>query len=179
MRMLGLLRGFPGHPLHPPLTDATIGAFTLGTVLVLASWAGLWEREAIGGGLLAIVAGLVFSVPTLVTGLVDYLDIPRGVPRWRTATAHWLTMVTAVSVFLVAGALLQDGFDDGRATAAGALCALAAELVLLLGGWLGGTVVFVHGERVLSLVDEPTRRAVTPQGVERAPVPEVDAPEGR
>jgi hypothetical protein len=25
--------GFPGHPLHPPLTDATIGAYTAATVL--------------------------------------------------------------------------------------------------------------------------------------------------
>ncbi len=25
MRLSYLVRGFPGHPLHPPLTDATIG----------------------------------------------------------------------------------------------------------------------------------------------------------
>jgi hypothetical protein len=34
--------------------------------------------------------------------------------------------------------------------------------VLTLGGWLGGSVVFVHGMRVLNLVEEPTQRAVTP-----------------
>ena len=178
-RALGLLRGFPGHPAHPPFTDATIGAFTVGTVLVLLSWAGMWEREAVGGGLLAIVAGLLLALPTILTGFVDYLDIPRGVPRWRTASAHWLAMITAVSVFLVAGALLQDDFDAGGAGAAGALCALAGELVLALGGWLGGTIVFVHGERVLGRVEEPSREAVTPHGIEREPVPEVDAPEGR
>jgi hypothetical protein len=43
---------------------------------------------------------------------------------------------------------------------------------------LGGTVVFVHGERVLNLSAEPTTRAVLPQEVEREPVPEIDAPEG-
>jgi hypothetical protein len=26
---LVLIRGLPGHPLHPPLTDATIGTFVL------------------------------------------------------------------------------------------------------------------------------------------------------
>jgi len=28
-----LAKGFPGHPLHPLLTDATIGAYTAATVL--------------------------------------------------------------------------------------------------------------------------------------------------
>jgi hypothetical protein len=36
-----------------------------------------------------------------------------------------------------------------------------------LGGWLGGTVVFVHGMRVLSLVDEPALRAATPGQTEK------------
>jgi hypothetical protein len=43
---------------------------------------------------------------------------------------------------------------------------LAATLVgfafLTLGGWLGGTIVFVHGMRVLNLVEEPAARAVAP-----------------
>jgi hypothetical protein len=26
MKLGYLVKGFPGHPLHPPLTDATIGA---------------------------------------------------------------------------------------------------------------------------------------------------------
>jgi hypothetical protein len=33
---------------------------------------------------------------------------------------------------------------------------------LTLGGWLGGTVVFVYGMRVLNLIDQPARRAVAP-----------------
>jgi hypothetical protein len=35
-------------------------------------------------------------------------------------------------------------------------------VALTVGGWLGGTVVYVHGMRVLSLVDEPAGRAVAP-----------------
>lgn len=45
--------------------------------------------------------------------------------------------------------------------------------LLTVGGFLGGTVVFVHGMRVLNLVEEPTSRAVTP-----APHPEKQAAEG-
>jgi hypothetical protein len=34
--------------------------------------------------------------------------------------------------------------------------------LLTLGGWFGGAIVFVHGMRVLSLVDEPASRAAAP-----------------
>jgi hypothetical protein len=44
--------------------------------------------------------------------------------------------------------------------------------VLAGGGLVGGTIVFVHGMRVLNLVDEPARRAVTP-----LPQPEKEAAE--
>ncbi len=178
-RLLGLLRGFPGHPAHPPFTDATIGCFTLGTILIVVSWLGVSEGAAVTGGLLALALGLVLALPTIVTGFLDYLDIPRGTARWRTATAHWVSMVFATGFFLVAAALLQDDFDAGQAGAAGALCALAAQLVLTVGGWLGGTLVFVHGERVLGLATEPATRAAVPEAVEREPVAEIDAPEGR
>ncbi len=39
--------------------------------------------------------------------------------------------------------------------------------MLTLGGWLGGSIVFVHGMRVLNLVDEPARRAALPGGREK------------
>ncbi len=39
---------------------------------------------------------------------------------------------------------------------------LAGFLLLAVGGWLGGSIVFVHGMRVLNLVDEPARKAAAP-----------------
>jgi hypothetical protein len=45
--------------------------------------------------------------------------------------------------------------------------------LLTLGGWLGGAIVFVHGMRVLSLVDEPASRAAAP-----VPHPEKEQAEG-
>ncbi len=170
-RLLGLARGFPGHPSHPPLTDATIGAFTLGVILLVLGWIGIEERETVTGAFLAIIAGLILSLPTLVTGFLDYLAIPRGTRRWRTASLHWLTMVFAVAAFMVAAALLQDGYDSGTIPAGAAIAAIVAEIVLTVGGWLGGTVVFVHGERVLDLADMPARGAAVPREIEREPKP--------
>jgi uncharacterized membrane protein len=171
MRLLGLARGFPGHPSHPPFTDATIGTLTVGVAFALLGWLGVAEDAAARAAPLAIAVGLVLAVPTIATGFLDYLAIPRGTPRWRTASLHWLAMMFALSVFLVAAALLQPGWDDGAVPAAGAIAALLAEALLALGGWLGGAVVFVHGERVLARLEEPTREAVVPQAIEREPRP--------
>ena len=40
-----LYRGTPGHPLHPPLTDATIGTYTFATVAAVLSKVGIAEPE--------------------------------------------------------------------------------------------------------------------------------------
>jgi hypothetical protein len=32
MKLSYVVKGFPGHPLHPPLTDATIGVYTGATL---------------------------------------------------------------------------------------------------------------------------------------------------
>jgi uncharacterized membrane protein len=162
--LLRLVRGPEGHPSHPPLTDATIGTYTVGTAAAILGWLGVEEAGMASAALLAIVLGLVFSLPTLVTGFVDYLQISRGTPLWRTATLHWLAMVTAVATFLVGAALLQDGWASGDVSGAAVLVALAAEVLLVAGGWIGGAIVFVHGMRVVNRVDLPTRNAVSPTG---------------
>jgi uncharacterized membrane protein len=56
--MMGkLLHGLPGHPLHPPLTDATIGMFVLATGLSVVGAVG-WIEEAAGkAAWLALVGG--------------------------------------------------------------------------------------------------------------------------
>ena len=39
---------------------------------------------------------------------------------------------------------------------------LLGWIALTVGGWLGGTITFVHGMRVLSLADEPAAKASSP-----------------
>ncbi len=52
-----LYRGTPGHPLHPPLTDATIGIYTFATVAAVLTKVGIAEEEeAIERGDLAAAA---------------------------------------------------------------------------------------------------------------------------
>jgi hypothetical protein len=46
MRLSYLVKGLPGHPLHPPLTDATIGIYTGASVFGVLSAFGVSESNA-------------------------------------------------------------------------------------------------------------------------------------
>lgn len=50
MKLSSLIRRFPGHPLHPPLTDATIGAYTVATILSVLSKLGISDHTPPPGG---------------------------------------------------------------------------------------------------------------------------------
>ena len=167
-----LYRGTPGHPLHPPLTDATIGTYTFATIAAVLSKVGIAESEAAQGWALALIIGLAISVATALTGFADWLQISRGTPLWRTATAHMIAMLLATAFFLIAiGAGYGDGID-GVVTDGALILTLVGFFVLTVGGWLGGTVVFNYGMRVLNLVEEPASRATSP-----VPRPEEEAAE--
>ena len=157
-----LLRGLAGHPLHPPLTDATIGLYTFAAGAAILSRLGVSDENLATAWWLALVGGLIVTVPTALTGFADWLTIARGTALWRTATLHLSAMLTATIVFAItAGAGHADYVD--RAVSGGALIlTLIGYGVMALGGWLGGAIVFVHGMRVLNLVEEPTARAVSP-----------------
>ena len=172
MKLEHLYRGFPGHPLHPPLTDATIGIYTFATVASVLSKLGIAEEEAAQGWTLALIVGLLVTAPTALTGFADWLQISRGTPLWRVATSHMIAMLAATAFFLVAiGAGYSDGIDGALGSGAFVLTLIGFG-VLTLGGWLGGSVVFTYGMRVLNLVEEPALRVVSP-----IPGPEEEAAE--
>src|SRR5207248_9116417 len=102
MKLSYLIRGLPGHPLHPPLTDATIGAYTAAAVMGFASIVGVAERGAAHGWWLALVVGLIFTVPTALTGLAAWWTISPGTPLTRTATSPLIATVSATVFFLTA-----------------------------------------------------------------------------
>jgi uncharacterized membrane protein len=112
---------------------------------------------------LALIGGLIVAVPTATTGMVDWLAIEWGTARWRTATLHLTAMVSAVALFALAAWRQYHGYQHGHVTTGGLILTLAGAAVLTLGGWLGGSLVFVHGTRVLARPSdgEPSEPAAT------------------
>ena len=173
MKLSYLWRGLPGHPLHPPLTDATIGTYTFATLAAFADVVGITKSSGAFGWWIALIAGLIFTVPTALAGLADWLTLTWGSELWWTATWHLLAMVSATVFFALAAIFGHAQYLHGNVSAGAFVLTVIGFGLMTLGGWLGGAVVYVHGMRVLSLVKEPTERAVTP-----IPHPEKEMAEG-
>jgi uncharacterized membrane protein len=167
-----LIRGLPGHPLHPPLTDATIGAYTAATVLALLHVFGVSEANTATAWWLTLVIAQVLIGLAAITGFADWLQLSFGTPLWRTATVHFVVMVLTAAIFAVTLFLGHGDYVDGEISAVALILTLIGFGMLTVGGWLGGTIVFVHGMRVLNLVEEPALRAAAP-----VPTPEKEEAE--
>jgi uncharacterized membrane protein len=157
-----LVRGLPGHPLHPPLTDATIGIYTFATVAAILSKLGLADHAFAQAWWLALIVGLITTVLTALTGFADWLTLTWGSELWKTATLHMTAMVTATVFFGLAAIFGHGGYTDHAVTTGAFILTLIGFGLLTAGGWLGGAITYVHGMRVLSLVDEPAAKAVAP-----------------
>jgi uncharacterized membrane protein len=143
-----LIHGLPGHPLHPPLTDATIGIYTFATIASVLSELGVAEGALAQAWWLALVTGLVVTVPTALSGLAEWLLITRGSDLWKTATLHLAAMVSATVFFLLAAVLGHGCYTERDITAGPFVLTLVAFVLLTTGGWLGGSIVFRYGMRV-------------------------------
>ena len=165
---LSALRGLPGHPLHPPMTDGAIGSYAVATVLACVGAAGIADEALAKAWWLALLVGLGFGVLAAVTGLADWLTITRGTPLWRTATTHLIVMVVATLLFALAAIRGYGGYTDAEVDGLALVLVLCGFAVLAVGGWIGGSIVFVHGMRALSLPDEPAAAAIAPGGEEKA-----------
>src|ERR687888_327727 len=96
-QLVDLVKGFPGHPSHPPLTDASIGAYTVGVAMLVAGALGL-EEEAMSHGALLAISG--------------WLGLTKGTPQRTLATYHLLVMVSATVVFALAWLAQRPGYLD-------------------------------------------------------------------
>lgn len=152
MKLSYLVRGLPGHPLHPPLTDLTIGTYTFATIAAILDVTNLVQRNAAYAWWIALVVGLCSTALTATTGFMDWIDIEWGSELWKTATAHLSAMLAATGAFLAAALVGHHGYTQGTVSGGAVALTLVGFVLLTTGGWLGGAVVFVHGMRVLNLV---------------------------
>jgi nitrite reductase/ring-hydroxylating ferredoxin subunit/uncharacterized membrane protein len=131
------------HPLHPAITDITIGGYT---TLVALDVLYLITRES---GLLraadfVLIFSFVSSLISIVSGLTDWNET-FGEER-RNGMLHGLLMVVASVGFVVSLWIRVGGDLAQRDTAI--YVAILAWLVLIVSSYLGGEMVFGYGTEV-------------------------------
>ena len=147
--LASLVKGFPGKPSHAPLTDVSVGAYTVGVAMLVVGALGFEEEAMAKGALLAISGGLIVAVPTSLTGLLDWSDLAKGTAKRKVANFHLAVMVAATAVFAAAWLAQRPGYVDGEVTTLGLLLGVVAFGLLVVGGTLGGALAYVYGVRVV------------------------------
>lgn len=126
-----------GHPLHSVLTDVPIGILFLVVILDVAG-----ER---GAANIALTVGILAMLSAAVTGAADFADTD-GMARER-ATLHSTLMVLSLLLYIVSLVLrLGDGAGGMRTVAI--WTSVAAFLILSMGAYVGGDLVYVLGNMV-------------------------------
>lgn len=132
-----------GHPLHPAVTDLTIGGYTAAVALdVLYLVTG--ESVLVRAADFLFVLSFLSSLVSILSGLTDWnetVDEER-----RTGMLHGLLMVVASVGFVASIVMRTSGGLDGRTTAI-AISAIA-WLVLVVSSYFGGELVFGFGTEV-------------------------------
>jgi uncharacterized membrane protein len=130
-----------GHPIHPMIVPIPIGLFLFSYIADLAvrfQWTGgAWADVALycmGGGIAGALAAALF-------GLIDLLSMHERRVK-RIGIAHMLINLGVVGLYVVNLLLRwQPGASDGTPF----VLSTIAIVALLVSGWLGGHMVYLHG----------------------------------
>lgn len=134
-----------GHPLHAVLSDFPVAL--LGTSL-LWNAVGLWRGEQVWWAISywSLVLGLALAALAACAGAVDFAAIPQEGGAYSTALRHMLLMLTATMPYL-ASVVVRGGAAAPTGARLWAVLALEAVglILLVVGGWYGGHLVFKYG----------------------------------
>jgi uncharacterized membrane protein len=134
-----------GHPAHAALSAfplALLSVSIVGDGLALLEGGTFWWSASFW----AVATGFCAALPTACAGLIDFAAIESGQPAAKTAMTHMLLMLTAVCFFgmdlLVRGGTAPPQVPEQVGTV---VVDAVATVILLIGGWYGGELVFRHG----------------------------------
>jgi nitrite reductase/ring-hydroxylating ferredoxin subunit len=125
-----------GHPLHPAVVTVPMGALTVTSMLDAMEVATGTEKYAPGADA-ALALGLGASTLAAASGLADWSK-SNGVAR-RVGVLHAVCNGGATTLYLASWALRRRG---QRSSAAG--FGFLGWLLLMAGGWLGGSMSYHH-----------------------------------
>jgi uncharacterized membrane protein len=157
------------HPIHPMLVAFPIGLWVFALVCDMVRFSGeseIWSTLA----LYSIAGGIVGGILAAIPGVIDYFSIDEPEMK-RTATFHMALGLSALAIFTL-DLLLRLRVHEG--SAGPFLLSIAGVLVMGIGGWLGGEMVYVKGmgvEAVEQLNKEKDKHAKKRKTTSKGPTP--------
>jgi nitrite reductase/ring-hydroxylating ferredoxin subunit len=129
-----------GHSVHPVVTDVVVGGATAALLLQVLIWFGVADLEVA----LIWLLGLTWlsGMSAIVTGLTDFKDTATGDER-NVVGLHGEINIVATLLFIAAFVAAVAGMSG-----AAAWLLVAGYLVLSMGAFIGGHVVFKYGYMV-------------------------------
>jgi nitrite reductase/ring-hydroxylating ferredoxin subunit/uncharacterized membrane protein len=142
-----------GHSLHAVLVDVVIGAATAALLLdVLRVAFGVEDLEVAATWVVGLT--VLAAVGSIVSGLTDYKDTAPNSSERDVAGLHGLTNIAATILFAVS---FVQRLGDAHDAALWLL--LAGYVVVSVGGYIGGHVVYKYGVMVNHLAFSRGKRA--------------------
>ena len=141
-----------GHPLHPAIVHFPIALLLSATAADVAWVAGLTGDAQLGA--ILMTGGLAMGLVAMGAGMFDLARLDQAiVPH---AMRHMAAVGLAWLGYAIALYLRKESFAGaaplGSASIALSIC---SAVILALGGWLGGRLVYTFGAGV----SKPTRSA--------------------
>ena len=163
-----------GHPVHPMLIVfplGLLGASVIFDIIHLATGMARWAE--ISYWVLAV--GLIGGLLAAVFGLLDWLAIPAGTRAKTIGLMHGGSNLIAIALFGASWLVRRP--DPASPDTLAIVLSLIGLLLALLGGWLGGELVYrlrisvdegAHPNAPNSLSGRPASETAHPEGAPRA-----------
>lgn len=126
--------------VHFPIAFWTVAAGAYGWAAAGASELAAMIAKFANG------AGLIMGLVAMFAGLFELRSLASGSPAMEVATWHMMAMSTVWVCFLAAILLSgSTGLDHSTAQVGAVVCAGVGFLLMGIGGWLGGRLVYEFG----------------------------------
>ena len=140
-----------GHPLHPVLTDVVVGGYTMLIILDLVSL--IFGADFRDPSLIILGLTTLAGLATILSGLTDFKDTGFDDER-NVTTLHGYTNVISIVIYVIAFFVRLGGGET-----AGQILAIIGYVVISVGAYIGGHVVFKYGYMVNHNAFSKGRRA--------------------
>lgn len=144
------------HPIHPMLIVFPIGLWIFSLICDLIYHGGVHNLFWKGVAFYTMLGGLAGALLAAVPGFIDYLSLRERRTK-KIATTHMVLNLAAVALFLFNLGIRYNAAPENEPL--GVILSIVGIVVIGVSGWLGGSLVYVHGVAVTTSSSTEDRRA--------------------